>query len=135
MRKSVITGILAAAMGLGIMAPASAAPAVPSAPAVESQNDQMRVDVRHRHRDWRRGDWRRDDRRWHRRHYRPRSGFSFGIIVAPRPVYRHYRHAPRIHLGRSHVNWCYNRYRSYRASDNTFQPYHGPRRTCWSPYN
>ncbi|HEV7434516.1 MAG TPA: BA14K family protein, partial [Pseudorhizobium sp.] len=25
-------------------------------------------------------------------------------------------------------------YRSYRASDNTFQPYNGPRRSCRSPY-
>ncbi|WP_337182791.1 BA14K family protein [Shinella sp.] len=36
--------------------------------------------------------------------------------------------------GSSHVNWCANRYRSYRAYDNTFQPYNGPRRQCVSPY-
>ncbi|MGB3874436.1 MAG: BA14K family protein [Shinella zoogloeoides] len=36
--------------------------------------------------------------------------------------------------GSSHVRWCANRYRSYRAYDNTFQPYHGPRRQCISPY-
>ena len=36
--------------------------------------------------------------------------------------------------GGSHVNWCANRYRSYRAYDNTFQPYNGPRRQCLSPY-
>ncbi|MBN8934661.1 MAG: BA14K family protein, partial [Rhizobium pusense] len=35
---------------------------------------------------------------------------------------------------RAHVNWCANRYRSYRAYDNTFQPYNGPRRQCVSPY-
>jgi len=34
----------------------------------------------------------------------------------------------------AHVNWCANRYRSYRAYDNTFQPYNGPRRQCVSPY-
>lgn len=34
-----------------------------------------------------------------------------------------------------HVRWCYNHYRSYRASDNTFQPLHGPRRACVSPYH
>lgn len=33
-----------------------------------------------------------------------------------------------------HVQWCYNRYRSYRSSDNTFQPNNGPRRQCVSPY-
>jgi len=33
-----------------------------------------------------------------------------------------------------HLAWCYDRYRSYRLSDNSFQPYHGPRRECLSPY-
>ncbi|WP_187972510.1 BA14K family protein [Aquibium microcysteis] len=37
--------------------------------------------------------------------------------------------------GSAHVQWCYNRYRSYRASDNTFQPYNGPRQQCYSPYS
>lgn len=37
--------------------------------------------------------------------------------------------------GNAHVEWCYDRYRSYRASDNTFQPYNGPRRQCYSPYS
>ena len=37
--------------------------------------------------------------------------------------------------GSAHVQWCYDRYRSYRASDNTFQPYNGPRQYCNSPYN
>ena len=46
--------------------------------------------------------------------------------VNPRPVYR---------SGGGHANWCYNRYRSYRASDNTFQPYNGPRQQCYSPYS
>ncbi|MBW9117672.1 BA14K family protein [Rhizobium cauense] len=29
--------------------------------------------------------------------------------------------------------WCAARYQSYRASDNTYQPYDGPRRTCIAP--
>ncbi|MGA0563604.1 BA14K family protein [Ancylobacter sp. VNQ12] len=33
-----------------------------------------------------------------------------------------------------HVQWCANRYRSYRAYDNTFQPNYGPRQQCVSPY-
>lgn len=36
--------------------------------------------------------------------------------------------------GNAHVQYCYNRYKSYRASDNTFQPYNGPRQQCRSPY-
>jgi len=64
-----------------------------------------------------------------RRHYRD----------APRRVYheaprRRYRQARRISRN-SHIGWCHNRYRSYRSSDNTFQPYHGRRTQCISPYN
>jgi BA14K-like protein len=47
---------------------------------------------------------------------------------APRRYYR----APV--AGNTHVRWCYARYRSYRAWDNSFQPYNGPRRQCYSPY-
>ncbi|MGO4441092.1 BA14K family protein [Rhizobium sp. RAF56] len=36
--------------------------------------------------------------------------------------------------GGSHTGWCYSRYRSYRAYDNTYQPYYGPRRQCVGPY-
>ena len=36
---------------------------------------------------------------------------------------------------RAHVAWCSDRWRSYRASDNSYQPYTGPRRTCVSPYS
>ncbi|TIU38734.1 MAG: BA14K family protein, partial [Mesorhizobium sp.] len=31
--------------------------------------------------------------------------------------------------------WCYDRYRSYRAWDNSYQPYGGPRQQCLSPYS
>jgi len=48
---------------------------------------------------------------------------------APRRVGRVFR------LSRAHANWCQNQYRSYRKWDNTFQPYHGARRACFSPYN
>ncbi|WP_026617631.1 BA14K family protein [Ensifer aridi] len=37
--------------------------------------------------------------------------------------------------GNAHARWCHDRYRSYRSSDNTFQPFDGPRRACNSPYN
>lgn len=33
-----------------------------------------------------------------------------------------------------HVSWCYDRFDSYNAQDNTYQPYNGPRQQCWSPY-
>ncbi len=31
------------------------------------------------------------------------------------------------------LEWCRNRYRSYRAADNSYQPYNGPRRRCQPP--
>jgi hypothetical protein len=36
----------------------------------------------------------------------------------------------------AHVSWCSNRYRSYDANSNTFQPYGNvPRQECVSPYS
>ena len=48
------------------------------------------------------------------------------------PVRRYYRSG---RISNAHVQWCYNRYRSYRSWDNTFQPYGGPRQQCYSPYS
>jgi hypothetical protein len=31
------------------------------------------------------------------------------------------------------VSWCAARYQSYRAQDNTYQPFEGPRKTCDGP--
>lgn len=106
-----------------------------------------------------RRDWRRHNRNWdndwdgprywrgHRgyRHWRrgyreydgwwfPLAAFTAGALIGnainePRVVYRSRG------LSSAHIEWCYDRYRSYRASDNTFQPYHGPRRQCYSPYS
>lgn len=33
-----------------------------------------------------------------------------------------------------HLAWCSDRYRSYRQSDNTYQPYSGGRKPCVSPH-
>lgn len=34
----------------------------------------------------------------------------------------------------NHTQWCSNHYRSYRASDNSYQPFAGTRKTCSSPF-
>ncbi|MFD1199511.1 BA14K family protein [Brucella gallinifaecis] len=34
----------------------------------------------------------------------------------------------------NHIQWCSNHYRSYRSSDNTYQPLAGPRTGCNSPF-
>jgi len=101
-------------------------------------------------REWREGRrWQGDRRGWYNGHrgyrerrpgYRyhdgwwfPPAAFALGAIVggaiANQPVRRVYDYS------QEHIQWCYNRYRSYRASDNTFQPYNGPRQQCYSPYS
>jgi len=57
----------------------------------------------------------------------PLAAFGLGAIIGGSVAGNNY--------GNAHVQWCYNRYRSYRAYDNTFQPYNGPRRACYSPYS
>lgn len=60
-------------------------------------------------------------------------GYPVPIYKAPRrwpvPVVRTYRARSA-----AHVEWCAARYRSYDVRTDTFQPYHGPRRHCRSPY-
>ena len=95
----------------------------------------------YRDRDFRRGPQRdgyynghrgyRDRRPGYRQHngfWFPLAAFATGAIIGgaasqPRPAY-----------GSSHQSWCQNRWRSYRAYDNTYQPNNGPRRQCVSPY-
>lgn len=117
----------------------------------ERQQAEARRD-RNRDRDRDRGEWRRDRDRndWRRDRYRDRSYYRDPyyrsgptIIYEQRPVYvepryvapRYVAPAPRYDLSSAHVRWCENRYRSYRAYDNTFQPYNGPRQQCYSPYS
>jgi len=76
--------------------------------------------------------------RYHRHGYHYYNGFWFpaaaflgGAIIGGAIA----NSGPRYYGGGdAHVQWCYDRYRSYRAYDNTFQPYNGPRRQCISPY-
>jgi hypothetical protein len=57
-----------------------------------------------------------------------------------KPLYRTGRRiiirerVPVTRLPLAHLEWCYGRYASYRASDNSFLPPSGLRRTCVSPY-
>lgn len=67
--------------------------------------------------------------RYHEGYWFPLAAFGAGAIIGGAIA------NDRGYVGGgSHVNWCANRYRSYRAYDNTFQPYNGPRQRCISPY-
>jgi len=135
---------VAFSFALGSTAPVMAAPAVsPQAPAISS--DVIQIQSR-RHR----GDDRRDrfERRGNHAYYNGRRGYR-----ERRPGYRQYQgfwfppaafalgaiiggaaNQPAARLSNAHIRWCQNRWRSYRASDNSYQPFNGPRRACVSPY-
>lgn len=124
---------------------------LPSAPAASAS---VVTDVQYRDRYDRRWD-RREARRDYRRGYR--SGYYNGHrgYRERRPGYRYYngywfplaafatgaivggavQARPSANLSSRHYQWCENRYRSYKASDNSFQPYNGPRQQCYSPYS
>ena len=116
-----------------------------------------RVDRRYDRRDYR-GDRRdyRVDRRYDRQGYRnwrgyrgyphyrngyreyngwwyPLAAFTTGAVIG-NAINDGYYDDGSYGGGDTHTQWCYNRYRSYRAYDNTYQPYNGPRRQCYSPY-
>jgi hypothetical protein len=158
MFSNLMKTIVTASFCLAAFAPAGAAPIVAQKPAVEitgssglvevQYRDRHRRDFRDRHQHKRRGFYRHHKRGYynghrgyrHKRHgYRhyngywfPPAAFSFGVIiggnnrgsVGVRPGY----------TNPQHVRWCHNKYRSYDQRTNTFQPYHGPRRECRSPY-
>ncbi len=161
MKPSIFASARRAALALGLsvatavpalVTPAAAAPIAPIAqPSVPAASESIvNIDYKgwkHRGNYYGRHNY---GRHYRRHHYRDRAGAALGLGVGigvlgalaarpyyepdyryarPRPVYRDYG------LSRGHVEWCYNRYRSYRAYDNSFQPYGGPRQQCYSPYS
>ncbi|WP_136656376.1 BA14K family protein [Nitratireductor sp. XY-223] len=73
--------------------------------------------------------------RYYKRRYYPKPYYGpryYGRTYGPVPYYR--PQPRRVYVSQPHINYCYRKYRSYRAYDNTFQPYHGPRKQCRSPY-
>ena len=152
MKKIALLGVSAAVLATSFL-PAEAMP-LTARPEVKSDVQTVQYwrerDYYGGHRDGYYGGYRghrerRDGYRYHNGYWFPLAAFATGAIVGgalsqprevyrPRPVYREYRPVVRGGMSQSHVNWCYGRYRSYDAYSNTFQPYNGPRRTCYSPY-
>ncbi|MGF7006915.1 BA14K family protein [Aminobacter sp. BE322] len=160
--SGLLATVLATSFAAASVVPVAAAPAFyPKAPEANSGIEQVQYDPYWRPRRVMRMD--RDDRRYrivrrgdiyymngHRgyRDYRPgyrryndwwfpAGAFIAGAIIGgalSQPRYVAPRYGVRAY-GDAHVQWCYDRYRSYRAWDNTYQPYNGPRRQCYSPYS
>jgi hypothetical protein len=156
------SGLLALSLVAGLSAPTFAGPMpqiAPSVPAGATVPDVTPVRdswaggndrrIWRHHRNWRGDHWRhrgwrgdgwRHHRHWRHHGWRYRHHYGSGVFLGLGlgiPAYNYYV-APRHYYrggGSAHVRWCYNRYRSYRAWDNTYQPYNGPRRQCYSPYS
>ncbi len=145
---------LSALLAVTSFDPAAAAPIQPLIqPAIQQTDNQppglTEVQYRHNNRHYR-GRHRPHYRPHHRPHHRPGYWHGHRGYRYHRPGYR--RHGgwwypmaaftagaiiggavsqpPR---GSAHVRWCASRYKTYRASDNTYQPSKGPRRQCVSP--
>lgn len=146
-----------------VAGPASAASVTPSVLTIAGSqgsvmDDLVQVQQRHRYQNNRRGaDRWRDSRRGfdNRGRHQPQrpsrhrgsssSGPDLGSAIVGAIVggvivnqlHSGQQRAP-VHSGgyltRNHIDWCHNRWRSYRVSDNSYQPYNGPRRLCVSPY-
>ena len=151
--KSTLCAALALTFAAGSAIPVTAAPIMaPKAEAASNgvinvQNRMERRDRFERRQDRREARFeRRNGRAYYGGHrgyrerrpgYREYNGYWFplaafaagaiitGAIANDRPA----------SSGSAHVRWFYDRYRSYREWDNTFQPYNGPRQQCYSPYS
>jgi hypothetical protein len=141
-------GVVGCMVAMTSVAPVYAAPISPLQLEIGSSVEQVQYKKKRPHRwdrrDNRRGDtWRAERRDWNgHRGYRdrragyrrnsdgwwyPLAAFGAGAIIGgaitSQPSY-----------GSSHAQWCANRYRTYRAYDNTYVPYVGARARCVSPY-
>ncbi|AYC99863.1 BA14K family protein [Neorhizobium sp. NCHU2750] len=65
--------------------------------------------------------------RYHNGYWFPLAAFGAGAIIGGAIASQ-----PRAHSS-NHYQWCASRYRTYRASDNTYVSSPGVRRTCVSP--
>ncbi|ARO22756.1 BA14K family protein [Rhizobium sp. S9] len=152
LRNRMATAVMAAAIVLTSFVPSQAIQ-MPAAPQVEKSSAVENVQYYYR-RDYYRPGYRpgayyrpgwyggyrgytyyRPGYRRYNGYWYPLAAFGGGAVIGGAIVAPPRRYVvPARRMGSAHVAWCENRYRSYRAYDNTFQPYNGPRQQCYSPY-
>ena len=134
--KAKAIGLFAAsAFLLGSLVPVAAAPLM-VAPAAAAQAGTAVIDVQYRrderpvYRGHRGSRERRPGYRQHNGFWFPMAAFAAGAVIGGSS--RDNGHRANRRGMNHHVAWCESRYRSYRASDNTYNSGHG-RRQCVSP--
>lgn len=140
--SSVLCTSLALSFAAASALPVAAAPVfVPKAPEANVNVDNIQYKRAQRNRFERRGgtaylNGHRGYRQW-RRGYRQHNGFWFpaGAFITGLIIGGVLDNQPVVRSGSAHVRWCQNRWRSYDARSDTYQPNYGPRRVCVSPYN
>lgn len=151
-KTSIGVAVLALSLVAGSVTPSVAAPAISGEyqvaqvqfRALDGRDRYDRRDWRDRrdHRAWResRHEWRgyrgyRDRRDGYRRHsdgyWYPLAAFGAAAIIGSAIANGN---SGKVTVYDRAAEWCAARYKSYRASDNTYQPYSGPRVQCDSPY-
>ena len=134
---SFVAASMAALLSVATAIPAQSAPLPVAKERLHTGGNPDLTVVRERGgvRYWRGHRGYRHHRHGYRRHggyWFPPAAFATGVIIGGALAGPSVRYRPR--GGNRHIRWCYNHYKSYRASDNTFQPYNGPRRACRSPF-
>ena len=136
--RSALCAALALSFAAGTAVPLSAAP-LPAPRLLQETartGDSSVTDVQYR----------RERRGYYRGHrgyrnkrpgYRYRNGYWFppAAFIAGAIIGGALNDRSSVRVSDRHIRWCANRYRSYRASDNSYKPNRGPRRSCNSPYN
>lgn len=74
---------------------------------------------------------RRDGYRYYNGYWFPAGAFIAGAIIGGALN----NAQPSSSYGSAHVDWCHDRYRTYRSSDNTYMSSAGYRKECYSPYS
>ncbi|MCJ8519057.1 hypothetical protein ABID21_001971 [Pseudorhizobium tarimense] len=144
--KTLTAGAMSALLFATSIAPAGAvvmpsvmAPQVSAVEQVQANRDDRRRFERDR--DDRRGMYRgyrgsRERRQGYRRHsdgfWYPLAAFGAAAIIGGAIANQPGRAQT---TSSRHVQWCSERYRTYRASDDTYVPRVGVRARCNSPYN